>query len=282
MFPRSFFAAQFQDRAPGISAWLGFLLSVAMLAGIAAGTGRASEANQADRLAEAEQKVVQAAQAQDKGWLVTSRKLLEEAAQIDANTQGLKFQRAFQELREGNPRKAAAFARASLTLGQKVSDSRTLLGLLALRDKEYADAETQMREAIAADPGNARGYYNLSEVLRWRGRPREALAQLETALKMQPDDPVLPLKIRLVTIEIGDRLTFVRPKPSEEKSPPEDPSWLLTEAALALKGGKPDKAAALLEQARNALPEGFFYPLLAEDPFFQTYKEEPALDRFFD
>lgn len=226
-------------------------------------------------------KVAQAVEAQQQGWLVSSRKLLEEAAAIDPDTPGLKFQRAFQELREGHPRKAAAFARASLVAGQKISDSRTLLGLLALQDKNYEEAEEHMRYAVEADPENSRGYYNLSEVLRWRGRPREALVQLEIAQKKQPNDPVLPLKIRLTHIEIGERLTFVKPKSSADSSN-SDATWTLTEAALALRGGKMDKAVELLDAARDGLQPQFFYPLLKEDHFFQAYKSEPSLQRFFE
>lgn len=228
----------------------------------------------------AEQKVLQAADAQNRGWLVTSRKLLAEASAIDPETPGLKFRRAIQELREGDRRKAAAFARASLTVRQNIADSRTLLGLLALQDKNFAEAEDHMRLAIAAEPENGRGYYNLSEVLRWRGRPKEALEQLEIARRKQPDDPVLPLKIRLVNIEIGERLTFVRPKSPD--GAPKDASWILTEAALALKGGKTEKAGVLLDEAREALPADFFFPLLSEDHFFQTYRSDPALVRFYD
>jgi tetratricopeptide (TPR) repeat protein len=228
----------------------------------------------------AERKVALAAEAQLSGWLVSSRKLLEEAAALNPDTPNLKFYRAVQELRDGHPRKAAAFARASLVAGQKISDCRTLLGLLALRDKDLPQAEQQMRDAIDADPDNGRGYYNLSEVLRWQGRPREALVQLEIAQKKQPDDPVLPLKIRLTHIEIGERLTFVRPKTGAESTVP-DPAWTLTEAALALRGGKIDRAAELLDQARNGLRPEFFYPLLQEDHFFQPYKSEPTLEKFF-
>lgn|GEM_PF-4349431 len=224
-------------------------------------------------------KVQLAAEAQNRGWLVSARKLLEEAAAINPDTPGLRFHRALQELHEGHPRRAAAFARASLSAGQNVADCRTLLGLLAMRDKDFAEAEYQMREAIAADPENGRGYYNLSEVLRWQGRPREALAQLEQAQKKQPGDPVIPLKIRLTQIETGERLTFIRPK---NDSSPSDPAWTLTEAALALRGGRIDKAVTLLDQARDELPPAFFYPLLKEDHFFQTYKSEPALARFFE
>ncbi len=242
---------------------------------LTAGLGFAQDA------ASAERKVAQAAEAQNRGWLVSSRKLLEEAVALDPNAPGLKFQRAIQELREGHPRRAAAFARASLASRQKVADCHTLLGLLALRDKNLPEAERQMRMALAAEPENARDYYNLSEVLRWRGRPADALAQLEIAREKQPGDPVTQLKIRLAQIEVGDRLTFIRPKAAEGNAP-EDPSWTLTEAALALKGGKIDKAVLLLEQARNALPAEFFHPLLAEDHFFQTYKSEPALARYFD
>jgi tetratricopeptide (TPR) repeat protein len=229
----------------------------------------------------ASSKLAQAVEAQQQGWLVSSRKLLEEAAAIDPDTPGLKFQRAFQELREGHPRKAAAFARASLVAGQKISDARTLLGLLALQDKNYEEAEEHMRYAVEADPENSRGYYNLSEVLRWRGRPREALVQLEIAQKKQPNDPVLPLKIRLTHIEIGERLTFVKPKSSADSSN-SDPTWTLTEAALALRGGKTDKAVELLNAARDGLQPQFFYPLLKEDHFFQAYKSDPSLQRFFE
>lgn len=226
-------------------------------------------------------KVAQAAEAQQRGWMVSARKLLEEAAALDSNTPGLRFQRAFQELREGHPRRAAAFARSSLIVGEKIADCRTLLGLLAMQEKNYTDAEQHMRDAVAADPENSRSYYNLSEVLRWQGRPREALEQLEIAQKKQPNDPVLPLKIRLTTIEIGERLTFIRPKGSADEAYILDPAWALTEAALALQGGKIDKAAALLDEAEAGLQPQFFYPLLKEDHFFQAYKSEPSLQRFF-
>jgi tetratricopeptide (TPR) repeat protein len=251
----------------------------AVLLFLTAGLLSAADAPPAEEANSAERKVELAVEAQNRGWLVSARKLLEEAAAADPNTPGLKFYRALQELREGHPRRAAAFARSSLAAEQKVADCRTLLGLVALRDKDFAEAERQMREAIAADPENGRGYYNLSEVLRWQGRPREALEQLELAQQKQPGDPVLPLKIRLTHIEVGDRLTFVRPK-TDSSAP--DASWTLTEAALALRGGKIEKAAALLDQARRELPPAFFFPLLKEDHFFQTYKSEPGLERFFE
>ncbi len=238
-----------------------------------AGSGLSQDPETAGR------KVAQAAEAQNRGWLVSSRKLLEEAAALDPEAPALKFQRAIQEMREGHPRRAAAFARASLASRQKIADSHTLLGLLAQRESDLPEAERQMRLALEAEPENSRGHYNLSEILRWRGRPADALAELEIARKKQPSDPVLQLKIRLAQIEVGDRLTFIRPKVGETQA--EDPSWTLTEAALALRGGKIDKAIELLDQAGNALPPDFFYPLLAEDHFFQTYKSEPALARFF-
>lgn len=248
-------------------------VAVASLLFLAAGPGFSQDT------AAAERKVAQAAEAQNRGWLVSSRKLLDEAVALDPNAPGLKFQRAIQEMREGHPRRAAAFARASLASRQKIADSHTLLGLLAQKDKDLAEAERQMRLALEAEPENARGYYNLSEILRWRGRSADALTQLEIARKKQPSDPVVQLKIRLAQIEVGDRLTFIRPKTGENE--PMDPSWTLTEAALALRAGKMDKAGELLDQASLALPPEFFYPLLAEDHFFQTYKAEPALERFF-
>jgi tetratricopeptide (TPR) repeat protein len=131
-------------------------------------------------------KLTEVEEAQARGWLVMARQLLDEAALLDAEAPNLLFLRAMQEFREGQPRRAESFARAALRKRERVADCHTLLGLIALRTKEYPEAERQIRMALASDPADGRGYYNLSEVLRWKGQPQDAIAQLQIAIEKQP------------------------------------------------------------------------------------------------
>jgi tetratricopeptide (TPR) repeat protein len=56
-----------------------------------------------------------------------------------------------------------------------------------LQLKRYKDAEAELREALAAEPGNARMHMVLSHVLNCQGRHTHALQEAETAIGLAPD-----------------------------------------------------------------------------------------------
>jgi hypothetical protein len=56
--------------------------------------------------------------------------------------------------------------------------------------------------------------------------------------------------------------------------------WLLGAAAAALQDGNPNRAARALDAFKTAVSPSVFEALLA-DPFFEPYREDPAIRAFF-
>lgn len=63
------------------------------------------------------------------------------------------------------------------------------LGLLLARAENYEGAALHFRALTRQQPDNADAHANLGNALLGLGRPREAIASYEIALKLRPDDP---------------------------------------------------------------------------------------------
>jgi adenylate cyclase len=61
-----------------------------------------------------------------------------------------------------------------------------LLGVVYLRQKQYEPALAEMERAVALDPDDAVNYAVLAETLSRVGRPEEAVAMAEQALRRKP------------------------------------------------------------------------------------------------
>jgi len=231
-------------------------------------------------LSPAERKMIEAVEAQNHGWYTSARSLLDAAEALDPKVPGLNYQRAIQALGEGHLDEAAALARKGIATGQNVGDCHTLLGLMAMQAGDKKAAAEEFQDAIAANPDRAVAYYNYSEYLRENARPREAITQLDIAIRKDSKNPTLPLKKRLARLEAGDiqPLSIETQKALQQNPPPA--SWLITAGAIALKSGKIDEAIILLRNARTSTPPEIFTSLMA-DPFFRIYSREPALKEFY-
>jgi tetratricopeptide (TPR) repeat protein len=69
------------------------------------------------------------------------------------------------------------------------SAARQNLGLALYHLRQYAEAETELRFAIALDPRMEAAYYNLGLVLAATGRSDEARAAFQHVLDMAPQTP---------------------------------------------------------------------------------------------
>jgi adenylate cyclase len=60
---------------------------------------------------------------------------------------------------------------------------------MALHAQQYDDAIAEARKAVASDPNDADGYVALASALSFIGKPREALDQVERAMRLNPQYP---------------------------------------------------------------------------------------------
>jgi tetratricopeptide (TPR) repeat protein len=132
----------------------------------------------------------------------------------------------------------------------------TALGMLALREKDLATTESEVRLVLAANPKSSIGYLELAELHAFQKDEKEAAQELKTAADLAPPRSALRSKYVDYLIKMGatedarKRLTEM-----SEKTPDYIPAWVgLMNLALAEK--KYDDAAKfadtiLLRDQRN-------------------------------
>src|SRR5262249_44667318 len=124
--------------------------------------------------------------------------------------------------------------------------SRSGVRLLTHR---FDDAEHDLREAITLAPKLFQGYVQLAGILEARKDRAGALALIDRALALRPDDPAIVFMHARMHAEAGDRATAWRDfEQVIAKQPPGAPSDWVAQAHvelghLRLKDG--DKAGAL-------------------------------------
>jgi adenylate cyclase len=82
---------------------------------------------------------------------------------------------------------ALAAAQLGLALNDAASVGHVRLGIVYLWQKQYEQALAEMERAVALDPNDAFGYASLAEVLSRVGRPEEAVGMAEEALRRKLD-----------------------------------------------------------------------------------------------
>ncbi len=102
----------------------------------------------------------------------------------------------------------AWLGRRGLWLGAAVAAGFGLL--TAARNTDYRSALAIWTDTVAHRPGNARARYNLAIELTAAGRPAEAAAQLEEAVRLRPDYAEAHLNLGNALALAGDRAGALR------------------------------------------------------------------------
>jgi tetratricopeptide (TPR) repeat protein len=90
-------------------------------------------------------------------------------------------------LAQGQNDLAASLYFATLTFDQKHSGALNNLGVMALQQNHYADAEGWFRQLARVEPRNAKAHYLLAKTLFSRNQKQEAKSEIETAIQLRPE-----------------------------------------------------------------------------------------------
>jgi lipoprotein NlpI len=98
---------------------------------------------------------------------------------------------------------AKADLEKSFALGYKEPSAFSTAGTVSMQLKDYPKALDYFGKALKLDPKYAFAYYNRSKALHEVGDNKGAVEDLETCLKLKPDDGMKKL--------VNDRLAMLRP-----------------------------------------------------------------------
>jgi TolB-like protein/Flp pilus assembly protein TadD len=87
------------------------------------------------------------------------------------------------------PEQALGAAQRAVALYDSSSLAHVALGLAALLNKNYIQAEAEVERSLALNPGSADLYAAAAWILNWVGRPAEAVGLMEQALRLNPRPP---------------------------------------------------------------------------------------------
>ncbi len=195
---------------------------------------------------------------------------------------------ALAALETGDEDLATSKATESIAKRQRVSDSLALLAVIesqkaARRDKfvlgnPVKRAEEYLRRSIAADPANPYPHFELASILRYSGKRQEALEEVRAAMaRLSAVDSHLVMD---VTARIMESETMPDAQLPPDVGTTDNVQKLVPAAYVAMRRGNFDRAAELLNQARQGMtPDVFAY--VVNDPALRRYRNEPKLQPFF-
>lgn len=100
------------------------------------------------------------------------------------------------------PARSRDAALTALRLDSTNAEAHVALGILALTQHRWQDAEQSLRQAIAAEPGLSDAHFHLGRALIYQGRLADGVKSIEVARGLEPFSPVY-------TVWLGHTLAWV-------------------------------------------------------------------------
>ncbi len=160
---------------------------------------------------------------------------------------GQKIASAFEALSRGDLTTGRAMLQAVLSQGEHPV-ALYLLGMVESDSGRWAEAELLLRRALRFSPIEPRRNIALARSVRMQGRPQEAIAFCQTALRAAPNDSAILLETGLAQQESG-ALAEAEATYRHILINGPDPTALVNLGHLLSGDGRTDEAAALLENA---------------------------------
>lgn len=209
---------------------------------------------------------------------VAALALLEPLLAANPELPGVRYQVALAAQMTGDSVKASFLAEEAMQRKEETSELQVLIGVMAMQDKKYPEAEKAFARAVELEPSNGIALYNLSEALREQRRAQDAIGILEQAIKLEPQRKLLLLKLRLAQMETDkgseeiEAEVFRRQIDSQQTW-----DWLMTTAAVHLKNGNYRQASDAIRAAKEIAGSRTIRPIVAEDHFFRQFAENERL-----
>jgi len=134
------------------------------------------------------------------------------------------------------------------------AESRLELGAFLARHGRVAEAEKEMRAAIALQPGFAPAYVSLADLLQETGRDAEVEAELEAGLAHAPGDAALLHAQGLLRVREGKLDAALPLLRRAMAAAPDNPHYAFVHAVALHDSGRPREAIAALEAALVRAP----------------------------
>jgi len=206
--------------------------------------------------------------------LLVLEKLLQESPDLP----GARYQAALAAQLAGDSAKASKLATEALDRGEDSSELQILLGVMAMKEKKYAEARSTFEKAVELDPANGIALYNLSEALREEGQTQEAIGALDRALELEPERKVILLKHRLALMETEKGFEELELQVmTRQNDEHQTYDWLMTAAAVHLKNGSYRQASEALRSAKSIAGSDEVRAIFAGDPFFRKFADDKEL-----
>ncbi|MFB3904739.1 MAG: tetratricopeptide repeat protein [Acidobacteriota bacterium] len=116
--------------------------------------------------------------------------LFREALSRKPDDPGVWCDLALAQLFQGRKEEALQSAREAADKGKPGAETLRLYALLLSLNGRHDESDGQMKAALAAEPGNVRLLFELSEARRREGRYSESLEYLDMAVESDPENPL--------------------------------------------------------------------------------------------
>jgi len=173
---------------------------------------------------------------------------------------------------KGTQAEEEAMARRAVALDGNDADARARLSLALLAGGDHAGACAEAERALALCPNLAAAHGARGVALAYAGRPREAIAALESCLRLDPCGPSLVNRLNQLALAhyfCGDYAACVAAADRAISAFPDFPSPYRWRAAALGQLGRTEDARHALARAIAVSPSAFAFQVQDRPPWFR-------------
>ena len=148
---------------------------------------------------------------------------------------------------------AEALARQAVVLDSRDAEARSYLANALWMRGDYEGALAEAERALAISPNLVRGHSMLGATLIFSGRPKEGLAAVETSIRLDPRDPMLPGRLNLLAMGLYFASKYEAAVEAAKRAIRLNPDHPLTYRWLAAALGQLGRTAEAKEALEKAI-----------------------------